>query len=96
MCGTSTAQSWTIGSSESTTTGALWRGGSGAEAGTEDRCACPTKEPWPTAAELLPVLQVRDEYREDYDPQRGGWGKAVRDQGYLRSQEGGLDGEAPF
>ncbi|KAM0684025.1 nuclear cap binding complex subunit [Mitosporidium daphniae] len=23
--------------------------------------------------------QVRDEYREDYDPGRGGWGKVVRD-----------------
>jgi len=28
--------------------------------------------------------QVRDEYRKDYDPSRGGWGK-------IKQQEGGRD-----
>ncbi|GAX85074.1 hypothetical protein CEUSTIGMA_g12494.t1 [Chlamydomonas eustigma] len=34
--------------------------------------------------------QVRDEFRQDYDPQRGGWGK-VKEQEYFRSQALGLD-----
>lgn len=75
------ALNWTTGSSALTGTWGLLRGDSLAEGGVAGRYehAC-TYTCDMSHMELCMCLQVRDEYRRDYDDDRGGFGgKAIKE-----------------